>query len=459
MLKDLFLLMSVLIIILPVGAVPDELSGFGNLTEGSGLNRIENASRNYFDSDSGLICIAAGKISNNEEVVSADKLVEDVTFLTDSPEKELSPVWSADGEYIFYTVEGNGSNDFKSYRMKANGSEIERTGIGEGNLTGFSDLSLDGRDLVIIKSMGSQLDLYLANLENGTVTPVASDSQVSEGWGSWCRFGKKITYTQESAGMPPQLWIIDRDGNNRARLGTSENVGTGKDWCPLGLRVIYSAKDSQGKYDLWVIDYHGTDQTQLTNTSYNEWNPSFSPNGKWIAYVSDEGGSPDIWLRDIEGNYRSRLTNNTGRYDSIPRWSPEGSKIMFEGYNPGNNSISDIITAETINYPDSSVSNITGSNLDDSVISGSNLDGSVTDGKNTSEIALMNGSDAALTNGLDVSLINESGTGSVASSDIDPLDISENSPGATPDRVSINDSDAASTDNSEIVIIKLFSAS
>ncbi|KKG93995.1 hypothetical protein DU66_20010 [Methanosarcina mazei] len=167
------------------------------------------------------------------------------------------------------------------------------------------------------------------------------------------------------------------------------------------------------------------------------------------AYVSDEGGSPDIWLRDIEGNYRSRLTNNTGRYDSIPRWSPEGSKIMFEGYNPGNNSISDIITAETINYPDSSVSNITGSNLD----------GSVTDGKNSSEIALMNGSDAALTNGLDVSLINESGTGSVASSDIDPLDISENSPGATPDRVSINDSDAASTDNSEIVIIKLFSAS
>lgn len=87
MLKDLFLLISVLIIILPVGAVPDELSGFGNLTEGPGLNRIENASRNYFDSDSGLICIAAGKISNNEEVVSADDFVEDVTFLTDSPER------------------------------------------------------------------------------------------------------------------------------------------------------------------------------------------------------------------------------------------------------------------------------------------------------------------------------------------------------------------------------------
>jgi Tol biopolymer transport system component len=186
--------------------------------------------------------------------------------------------------------------------MKANGSETERTGIGEGNLSGFTDLSPDGRDLVLIKSTGSQLDLYLANLENRTLTPVAIDSNVSESGGSWCRLGKRITYTQESAGSPSQLWIVNRNGNNKTRLGTSENVGIGKDWCPLGLRVIYSAKDSQGKDDLWVIDYHGTNQTQLTNTSYNEWNPSFSPEGKWIAYVSDEGGSPDIWVRDIEGN-------------------------------------------------------------------------------------------------------------------------------------------------------------
>lgn len=446
-LKDLCLLMSILILVLPVEAAPGELFEFGNYTEGSGLNKIENASRNYFDSDSGLICIAAGKTSDNEEIISADDLVEDITFLTDSPESELSPVWTANGEYLLYTIEGNESDNFESYRMKANGSEMERTGIGEGNLTGFSDLSLDGRDLVLIKSIDSQLDLYLANLENGTVTPVTNDSQVSEGWGSWCRLGKKITYTQESAGIPAQLWIVDRDGSNKTRLGISENVGTGKDWCPLGLRVIYSAKDSQGKDDLWVIDYHGTNQTQLTNTSYNEWNPSFSPDGKWIAYVSDEGGSPDIWLRDVEGNYRARLTNNTGRYDSIPRWSPDGSKIVFEGYNPGNNSISDLITTETIN--DSSGS---GSNINGSVINGS-----VADGANSSDIALINGSNAALTNSPDASIINEPDTSSAISSDIVPVNGSDNSPTDNPDSGSLSDSDAGNAGDSEIVVIKLLS--
>jgi Tol biopolymer transport system component len=398
MIKDLCLLMSFLILILPAGAVPGELSGSGNLTEEPGLNSTENVSRNYFDSDSGLICIAAGKVSDSENIIPADDLVENITFLTDSPESELSPVWTADGEYILYTVERNESDGFESYRMKANGSEIERTGIGEGNLTGFNDLSLDGRELILTKSTGSQLDLYMADMENGALTPVANDPQVSESGGSWCRLGKRITYTQESAGSPSQLWIVNRNGNNKTRLGTSENVGTGKDWCPLGLRVIYSAKDSQGRDDLWVIDYHGTNQTQLTNTSYNEWNPSFSPDGKWIAYVSDEGGSPDIWIRDIEGNYRAGLTNNTGIFDSVPMWSPDGSKIVFEGRNPGNNSVTDSISTEMINGSNSSGSNINGSDID--LTNGSDID--LTDGL---EAALSNGMDEANTGDSEIVVI------------------------------------------------------
>ena len=50
------------------------------------------------------------------------------------------------------------------------------------------------------------------------------------------------------------------------------------------------------------IDRGGTNQTQITNTSYGEWNPSFSPDGKKIVYVSDESGKPDIWVRDIKGD-------------------------------------------------------------------------------------------------------------------------------------------------------------
>lgn len=399
--KALFMLMFIVILVLPVEAVTSELSEHGNFTEGSGLNKTENASRNYFDFGSGLICIAAGKTTDNGEIISADNIVEEITFLTDSSESELSPVWTPDGDYILYTVKGNESDGLESYRMKANGSEIERTGIGEGNLTGFSDINPNGTELILTKSINSQSDLYLANMENGTVFSVTDNPQVSEGWGAWCRLGRKITYTQEPADMPSQLWIVDLDGSNKTRLGNSENVGIGKDWCPLGLRIIYSAKDLKDTYDLWVIDFYGTNQAQITNTSYNEWNPSFSPDGKWIAYVSDEGGSPDIWIKDIEGNYRARLTNNIGSPDSVPKWSPDGSKIVFAGYNRGNNFTLNMKDNDAING-----SNISGSDVN--LINGSDINamnGSNFSAKNNSDIYQMNSSDTSAINGSDIVVV------------------------------------------------------
>ncbi len=110
------------------------------LMEEDGENITQNASY-YFNSDSGSNCIATGEVKGYGKEIDAYGLVENVTFLTDSPESELFPVWTADGNYILYTVKGNESGNSKSYRMKADGSKIERIGIGEGNLTGFSDMS------------------------------------------------------------------------------------------------------------------------------------------------------------------------------------------------------------------------------------------------------------------------------------------------------------------------------
>ncbi|AKB54181.1 MULTISPECIES: TolB family protein [Methanosarcina] len=273
--------------------------------------------------------VASDYSNFTEDETYTNSPVENITFLTDSSESELFPVWTADGNSILYTVHRDGSDNLESYKMKANGSEIERTGIGEGNLAGFSDINPNGTELLSTKLNGSQTGLYLVNLENGTVTPVADDPDKSEGWGSWCRLGKKIVYTQKSGDAPSELWIVNRDGSDKKRLGTSENVGMGKDWCPLGLKIVYSANDSKEEPDLWTIEWHGTNQTQLTDTPYGEWDPSYSPDGKRIVYISDEGGKPEIWLRDTKGSYKVMLTNNIGVIDSSPRWSPDGSKIVF----------------------------------------------------------------------------------------------------------------------------------
>ena len=112
-------------------------------------------------------------------------------FLTNSSESELFPVWTADGISILYTVIGNESGNSSSYRMKADGSKIDRLGIGEGSLTNFSDVSPYGIELLFTKTINSKSGLYLANLITGKVTPVTDDPNKSESWGAWCRLGDK----------------------------------------------------------------------------------------------------------------------------------------------------------------------------------------------------------------------------------------------------------------------------
>lgn len=78
--------------------------------------------------------VASDYSNFTEDETYTNSPVENITFLTDSSESELFPVWTADGNSILYTVHRDGSDNLESYKMKANGSEIERTGIGRETL-------------------------------------------------------------------------------------------------------------------------------------------------------------------------------------------------------------------------------------------------------------------------------------------------------------------------------------
>ncbi|PXF57824.1 MAG: hypothetical protein C4B59_14510 [Candidatus Methanogaster sp.] len=258
-------------------------------------------------------------------------IVQDITFLTDAPEMEFFPVWTADGSQIMYLFQRVAWSDRDSYIMNADGSGKERTYTGEGMLSWLSDLSPDGTELLIAKCFGYFYDVYKVNISDGTLTPLAADSSKVESDAYWSPDGSKIVYQQRNRDSVHHLWLMDSDGSNKQQLGTSYNIGYGKDWSPDGSKIIYCAKDGNDKCDLWMIDADGTNQVQITDTPYREGWPSFSPDGQYIVYVSGEGDTPDLWLRNIDGSYKVRLTYNLGIHDASPHWSPDGRKIVFVG--------------------------------------------------------------------------------------------------------------------------------
>ena len=89
-------------------------------------------------------------------------------------------------------------------------------------------------------------------------------------------------------------------------------------------------------YEIYVMDADGNNQQRLTDNDFYDTHPSWSPDGKRIAFISrrdghfiGEGGlSTEIYVMDADGGNEQRLTNNRKR-DSSPSWSPDGERIAF----------------------------------------------------------------------------------------------------------------------------------
>ncbi|MBT5427089.1 MAG: hypothetical protein HOK84_12890, partial [Bacteroidetes bacterium] len=86
----------------------------------------------------------------------------------------------------------------------------------------------------------------------------------------------------------------------------------------------------------------GSNETILTqNNDYNCFQPRWSPDGKYIVYVSDQGRdnqgvrNNDIWIMDLEGGQKTQLTTN-GSWDDFPVWNFKDNFIYFRSNRGGN---------------------------------------------------------------------------------------------------------------------------
>ena len=141
-----------------------------------------------------------------------------------------------------------------------------------------------------------------------------------------------LSFTSKHEGKS-YLYLIDSTGQNLQRL-TTDNANIGSPtWSPDGRFVAYQSNHA-GSPDIYVMDMRTKKTRTLIDHPERDLWPVWSPNGKWIAFVSDRAGTMDIYRINANGSNLRKLTNKGD--NQSPAWSPDSQWIVYESYRGGN---------------------------------------------------------------------------------------------------------------------------
>ncbi|HLG42410.1 MAG TPA: DPP IV N-terminal domain-containing protein [Planctomycetota bacterium] len=134
-------------------------------------------------------------------------------------------------------------------------------------------------------------------------------------------------------GRNTEIYIIDENGQNPRRVTHHPATDTEPSWSPDGRRLAFgSSRD--GNDEIYVIDLKTGAETRLTHDPGLDCQPAWSPDGRHIAFVSDRrAGNWDIYVMDPDGKNVRRLTSGAG-LEAQPSWSPDSGRIAFVQNSP-----------------------------------------------------------------------------------------------------------------------------
>ena len=269
-----------------------------------------------------------------------------VPFDLERLETSGRPVRIAEG--ILHTILGGASfgvsnNGLLVYATGAPGAQraltwVDRTGREEAITAPlrayvYPRVSPDGTR-VALDVRDQRDDIWVWDLARRTLTPVTTDD-TADRYPVWTPDAQRLLFGSARPGFT-NLYVQAADGSGEAvRLTTKPTTQVPLSITPDGTRVLLMEADPQTGLNLEVLTLADRRLAPLLHSQFNETNAVVSPDGRWLAYQSDDSGAMEIYVRPFPDVGREKQQVSTGG-GTRPVWARNGRELFYlTGANTG----------------------------------------------------------------------------------------------------------------------------
>jgi serine/threonine-protein kinase len=207
---------------------------------------------------------------------------------------------------------------------------VDRTGRtetlwSEPGLYANPDLSPDGRRLSLSLLRGNNMDVWVYDLDRNVATRLTFD-EAYDADQVWSPDGRYIAFSSNRGAGNNAVYRKAADGSGEVELiaepGELPSLYP-TSWSPDGKWLAVWSADS----DVYIADVETGEMEPFQATDFGEFNPIFSPDGRWIAYDSNESGRIEIYVRAFPSSGGKWQVSDGG--GALARWSADGSELFY----------------------------------------------------------------------------------------------------------------------------------
>lgn len=232
----------------------------------------------------------------------------------------------SDDELVFAANVDN--RDFEIYRMSlSRGMMAALTHNDRDDVQ--PTWSPDGQQIAFVSSFEQQNHIYIMNMNGGEVRRLI-DSEFSEFNPAWSPDGQQMTYERLIYMFSSVLMMTSLPTNETLFLTDGDSGSNTSTWSPDGQRVAFAADPNElGIQNIYTVDIHNRAMNTLIRSEKNLGRPAWSPDGRYVSYISGVPGNQELILWDTNASQAIPLGISARFISTAAEWSPDSRYLMI----------------------------------------------------------------------------------------------------------------------------------